>query len=262
MIHRYYIAILFALFPFICLSQDEMKDGLSIENHSDSICLNTEVNPENNPPTMLFPEFLGYSPEIRPMIPDRRQHLLDMDIQDFHFTPGLASLFRWNNGGIFATGSMTQLPGMMDIDRGTLEIYQMLGNFTFNAGGAVNKYGYFNGLHSQYGLNMNVSYQFSTRLSASIFGEYYFGTPPGVERGAPMTPGMIGYYGRSSYGGFIDYKINDHWGVQTGVQTVRQVGTNKFQAEPIVTPYYRINKKVAIGLPVGQILYHILRSNR
>ena len=71
---------------------------------------------------------------------------------------------------------------------------------------------------------------------------------------------MIGYYGRSTFGGYFDFQINERWGVQTGAQTVQQVGTNRYKAEPIVTPYYRINKKVAIGLPVGQILYHILKK--
>ena len=61
---------------------------------------------------------------------------------------------------------------------------------------------------------------------------------------------MIGYYGRSTFGGYFDFQINERWGVQTGMQTVQQVGTNRYKAEPIVTPYYRINKKVAIGLPV------------
>ncbi len=80
-----------------------------------------------------------------------------------------------------------------------------------------------------------------------------------MANGMPMPPSMMGYYGRSTYGGYLDYRINEHWGVQTGVQTVQQVGTGKYEAEPIVTPYYKINKKVAIGLPVGQILYHVLK---
>lgn len=74
-----------------------------------------------------------------------------------------------------------------------------------------------------------------------------------------MPPSMMGYYGRSTYGGYLDYRFNEHWGGQAGVQTVQQVGTGKYEAEPIVTPYYKINKKVAIGLPVGQILYHVLK---
>ena len=71
---------------------------------------------------------------------------------------------------------------------------------------------------------------------------------------------MIGYYGHTKYGGYVDYRLNEHWGIQAGAQTVQQAGTNKYQAEPIVTPYYKLNKKVSIGLPAGQILYHILKK--
>ena len=258
--HKYHISLIATLFPIICLSQNEMKEGLSIENISDSIGKTTEIIPDSIIPTIGFSEYLWNDPEIFPAIQHRWNWPIDIRIPDFHFSPGLTELFRWNSGTILATGTMTQLPGMMNIESGTLGIYQALGNFTLNAGGIVNKYGYFNGLHTQYGLNLNINYQFSTRLSATVFGEYYFGQPPRMEYGMPMSPGMIGYYGRSSYGGYLDFQINEHWGVQTGVQTIQQVGTNKFQAEPIVTPYYRINKKVAIGLPVGQVLYHIMRK--
>lgn len=260
--HKYYISLLIALFPITCLSQNERKDSIPFEkNLSDSIDRRIVGNPEITIPAVSFSDHPRMrNPSIAPLFPYTSVNRLNLQDPDFNFTPGQTSIFRWNNGAILATGAMTQLPGMMNIESGTLGIYQALGNFTLNAGGIVNKYGYFNGLHTQYGLNLSINYQFSTRLSATLFGEHYFGQPPGMDYGTPMSPGMIGYYGRSSYGGYFDFQINEHWGVQTGVQTVQQVGTNKFQAEPIVTPYYRINKKVAIGLPVGQILYHILRK--
>lgn len=262
MIHRYYISLFIALFPITCLSQIERKDSISFEKIlSDSIGQRTEGNSEITIPAVCFSDYSGLgNPTKAPHLPYISVPKLYVHVPDLNFTPGQTSIFRWNSGAILATGTMTQLPGMMNIESGTLGIYQALGNFTLNAGGIVNKYGYFNGLHTQYGLNLSINYQFSTKLSATVFGEHYFGLPPGMDYGTPMSPGMIGYYVRSSYGGYLDFQIKEHWGVQTGVQTIQQVGTNKFQAEPIVTPYYRINKKVAIGLPVGQILYHILRK--
>ncbi len=62
---------------------------------------------------------------------------------------------------------------------------------------------------------------------------------------------MIGYYGQSKFGGYLDYQINERWGVQTGVQTVQQVGTNRYQAEPIVTPYLQ-NQQKSIHRPAGR----------
>lgn len=75
-----------------------------------------------------------------------------------------------------------------------------------------------------------------------------------------LPPSIAGYYGRTSFGGYLDYQINDYWGVEAGARTVRQLDTNRFESEPIVTPYYKINKKVKIELPIAEILYHILKK--
>lgn len=251
-----------ALLPIAGFAQSYAGDSLSIaKNVADSVEMIAVGSTEITAPAVRFPGvYLVNNLPTRTLTQYRSANALDLQIRNLQITPGATRLLGWNNGGILATGTTTQLPGLMTIDSGTLGIYQTFGKFTFNAGGIANKYGYYNGLHTQYGLNMSIGYQFSTRLSATVFGEHYFGTLPGEPYGTPMTPAMIGYFGRSTYGGYLDFQINEHWGVQTGVQTVQQIGTNKFQPEPIVTPYYKINKKVAIGLPVGQILYHVLRK--
>ena len=74
-----------------------------------------------------------------------------------------------------------------------------------------------------------------------------------------MSPAMLGYYQRSAFGGYINYRINERTGILVGGQAVQQTGTNKYQFEPIVTPYYKVGK-VVIGLPVGQILNGIIRE--
>lgn len=53
----------------------------------------------------------------------------------------------------------------MQIDSGELRIYQNADKFSFYIGDMVNKYGYFNGSHNQYGLNGSISHKFTSRLS-------------------------------------------------------------------------------------------------
>ena len=256
----YALLLQLAAFPLACFSQVEMRDSLSIgHKQHDSISLQTLVKPDSAG-FVHRPEYnYTYSPNIS-LFPYRIAQPRELHIPPQQFTPGYARLFYWSTGAIIASGGTRSFPGLMQIDNGTLGINQSFGNFTFYVGGAVNKYGYFNGLHTQYGLNSTLTYLFSPRLSATLFGDYYFGQPPRMANGMPMQPSMIGYYGRSTFGVSFDYQINEHWGVETGVQTVQQVGTHRYEAEPIVTPYYKISKKVAIGLPVGQILYHILKK--
>lgn len=261
--YRHFFTLLLAAIPMVSTAQIEMKDSISVgQTARDSIRPGTAENPYDQPSNLSRPVDyrMAYNPAANPLFPYRLSRPVDLQIPDFHFTPGISRLFSWRSGAIVASGGARSFPGMMQIDSGTFGIYQSAGDFTFYAGGMANKYGYFRGLHTQYGLNGSITYRFTPRLSATVFGDYYFGQPPRMANGMPMPPSMLGYYGRSTFGGYVDYHINEHWGVQTGVQTVQQVGTNRYRAEPIVTPYYKINKKVAIGLPVGQILYHVLRK--
>lgn len=260
--HKYLMTLLLAAVPMACFAQIEMTDSLPVgQNTPDNIHLETIGKPDSisglSSPVEYHRE---YNPAITPHFSYRFASPIDLHIPDLYFTPGQARLLNWNSGEIITSGGIRSLPGLMQIDNGALDIYQSAGNFTFHIGGMVNKYGYFKGLHTQYGLNGSITYQFTPSLSATIFGDYYFGPPPRMANGMPMPPSMIGYYGHTKYGGYLDYQINEHWGVQTGVQTVQQAGTNRYKAEPIVTPYYKLNKKVAIGLPVGQILYNILKK--
>lgn len=260
--HNHLLALLLSVVPSVCFSQSELNDSISFgANKFEGISSGGGVNPDSISGVKNTEAYHSeYTPALPPLFPYSLAQPLDLHIPTLHFTPGQSSLFNWNNGAIVASGGTRTFPGLMQIDSGGLGIYQSVGNFSFHAGGIVNKYGYFNGLHTRYGLNGSISYQFTPRLSATIFGEYYFGQPPQMANGMPMPPAMIGYYGRSTFGGYLDFQINERWGVQTGVQTVQQVGTNRYKAEPIVTPYYKISKKVAVGLPVGQILYYILKK--
>ena len=57
----------------------------------------------------------------------------------------------------------------------------------------------------------------------------------------------------------MSYQFNETFGVDVGAQTVQQFGTNRYRVEPIVTPTVKVGK-VRFGLPVGQILHGIIRS--
>ncbi len=257
----HFLALLLLSCPTVCLSQTEMEDSISFGRDTHAAIQSERIGKADSvsDATRRHNYHWAYNRATNLLIPYTSAHPLDLHMPRFNFSPGRAELFYWNSGKILAAGGTRDLPGLMRIDSGELGISQSVGNFTFYAGGTVNKYGYFNGLHTQYGLAGRISYQFTPKLSATVFGDYYFGHMPRMANNMPMPPSMIGYYGRTSFGGYFDIQINERWGVQTGAQAVRQAGTNRYEAEPIVTPYYKISKKVSIGLPVGQILYHVLK---
>ncbi len=129
----------------------------------------------------------------------------ELSVPGLSSTPGQATMFSWCTGEVVATGARAVYPGLMQIDSGSIGVYQSVGSLTLYAGGIVNKYGYFRGLHTQYGLNGSITYSFSPKVSFSAFGTYYFGKPPIMGGNLPMPPAMVGYYGVSKFGGYINY---------------------------------------------------------
>ncbi len=180
-------------------------------------------------------------------------------IPSLSFVPGQSNLYSWRNGSITATGAEMDMPGLMHIYNGGIGISQNHEKISLYLGVEANKYGFYQGLHTQYGITGNLSYYLSPHITFTAYGTYYFGAPPTMSGGLPMLPGMLGYYQRSTFGGYLNYRINDKYGVLVGGQAVQQTGTQKYQFEPVVTPYFKIGK-VVIGLPVGQILNGIIRE--
>lgn len=244
------------LAPMICFGQD-IENDIVVKSYTvpDSV----SKNPVNFSVSDSISVTKGYSHDIplekSPLNLELPSPAETMASDKNAVLPGMAVIPLWNNARFTATGDIQVMPGLMQIHSGTIGINQNIGNFSLYLGAVANKYGYFNGLHTQYGVSGNIHYQFSPKLSFTGFGTYYFGKPNGY----PLLPSMIGYYRNSNFGGYLSYQFNETFGVDVGAQAVQQFGTNLFRMEPIVTPTVKVGK-VKIGLPVGQILHGIIRS--
>ncbi|MDE5728197.1 MAG: hypothetical protein K2H94_08775 [Duncaniella sp.] len=226
-LHRLLISAIIAL-PSISLAQTEPTDSLTMLR-------DTILKPELTAPTLTYNDFsYSYIPRGEARLDNHPARPSELNLPSFSIIPGQASLYSWSGGAIVASG------------------------------GIANRYGYPFGVHTQYGINGAITYQLSHKVSLTAFGTYYFGQPPAMCGGLPMPPAMIGYYGASKFGGYVDYSGGEHIGVMVGGQAVQQVGTKRYELEPIVTPYIKIGegkKKVIIGLPVGQVIYGIMKNN-
>lgn len=67
----------------------------------------------------------------------------------------------WSNGSITASGAEMDMPGLMHIDNGTIGVFQNYENISLYLGVEANKYGLYQGLHTQYSLTGNLSYYLS-----------------------------------------------------------------------------------------------------
>lgn len=180
------------------------------------------------------------------------------------YTPGSAVIAGWQGGSFTAAGQINNMPGLMDVASGQLGISQQYGNLTLYFGGVANKYGYFGGLHTQYGLEANASYSLSPRWSLNARGAYYLGNSlPTMTGGMVAPPPIMGYYQSTQLRLTANYQVNSWLGVETGAKVERLFGTDRYRTSPVVTPYFSFgsgNRKVTVGIPVGEIVYELLRS--
>ena len=173
------------------------------------------------------------------------------------YVPGFAPLAEWKGGAVIATGSAQSLPGMMGIEHGALSMVQTFGRLTLTASVDATKYAGYRFLYTQYGAHLSLRYALSNRVALVAYGTVY-------NNGSPMemSPGAAGYYGASSFGGYADITLSEHWGIMTGANAVRQAHTGRYEVEPIVTPYYKVTDDFWIAVPVGQIVNSIIQGNR
>jgi len=160
----------------------------------------------------------------------------------------------WRTGGISAAMGSASMPGLMGVEIGHIWIHQSMGALTFAANADAIKYGYFRGLETQYGFSGSLTYDINEQFSATLFGSYH--TAPHRF----MTPAMLGYVSIPTIGGFLDWRINDRWGVEIGAQGYRSPIIRQWRIQPMVVPYFRLNKKAKLGIDVGGILYNIIES--
>ncbi|MCM1401538.1 MAG: hypothetical protein NC189_05950 [Bacteroides sp.] len=167
--------------------------------------------------------------------------------------PGFAGFNLWQGGMMFATGSSFDMPGLMGVETGQIGFSQQFGNFSFQAYATASHYGYFRGLQTVYGFGGSLSYRVSNSLSLTMFGAYATGSKF-------ISPALAGYMSVPTFGGYASIDLNEHWGVNVGAQASRSPVTNRWEAQPIVMPYYKINGKAAVGVDVGGILYNIIQT--
>lgn len=245
--------ILCAAAPVIALAQVERGDTLQVERGDTvpSYMLPTERVDNAIAPSFEPLPAMDYTPEYRRSLASlvNRWRIYGVDVP----TAGVADIASWSGGGLYASGSSMSMPGMMGVESGALSFRQDFGRLTFTGSVTATKYGYFRGLQTGYGFNGSLTYRISDRWSVTAFGAYSIGL-------TPMTPAMAGYMGAPSFGGYASYDINDHWGISVGAQATKSLVTNQWEAQPIVEPYYRINKDVKIGVNVGGILYNVVKD--
>jgi hypothetical protein len=97
-----------------------------------------------------------------------------------------------------------------------------------------------------FGASGSFSYQPQERLTLNTFGSYAFST----------FSGLTTY----QYGGSVAYDITKKVGLEIGVQRQYNSFNNNWETLPIIKPYYKINKRVALEMDFGGVLHEVGRQ--
>lgn len=168
---------------------------------------------------------------------------------------GVARIAAWRGGGLVASGGRQSYEGLMGVERGALTALQRIGSVELSVSAEAEKVGYFRGLSTVYGVSGVMVWQFSDRMSLTLYGGYYSSND---FRGAAMMP----YVSTSNFGGFLSWDFAEHIGVDVGAQTRYNSYSRRWDTLPIVRPYYKAGNGAKIGIDVGGLVYGIYDSHR
>ena len=155
----------------------------------------------------------------------------------------------WQGGFLSINGATVDMPGLMSYETGVVALHQDFGRLHLTASAIANKYWMpMQGtLATQYGIGGNVSFEVSEHLSLHAFGYYYNINPT-------VGPALSPFISTTAYGGYADIRFSDRAGSNIGIRRYLNPMSGRWTTEPIVTPYFRIGKKMRLELPVGGLL--------
>lgn len=159
----------------------------------------------------------------------------------------------WKGAALGVYGSTDHMPGLLDLNTGSLALHQDFGRLHMTFSANANKYWMpmQSMLTTQYGFSGHVSYDVNEWMVLHAFGNYYLGD-------LRMPPAISPYAYSTSYGGYADVRFGEHWGANLGAQRYLNPMNGRWETDPIVTPYYKFNNGAKLELPLGHLLKEII----
>lgn len=151
-----------------------------------------------------------------------------------------------------AVGTYRSYIGLMDVQSVSGNMQYSFGAINMQSGLIANRYHFYRGIISQYGISGQIVYRFNPNLSTTIFGTYY-NTNPFISMAAfPFVP-------TTSYGGYMTVGNNSFY-MNLGVERRYNTFEHKMETVPIISPAFKISNKVTIELPLGDLVKHVVED--
>lgn len=262
--------LLFLLVSLAIANVATAQENKHLEKQNPEMKVNTPVSSNENPttsPSLLSPFDRELPPLNNPLhtadsVNFFHQIWSDNDRMNMHlspfqmpvYNPNLPHQYDYSNAGTIAeygnlrfygSSNHTEYTNMMVTQGASLGASETFGAFTLSANLSANRY-FTNAITTQYGIGGQLSYQFNSNLSATMFGQYF-------NRNPYFSMASYPFVQASRYGGFfsIDSK---RVGLDLGVQRYYDAFRQMWVISPIVTPKIHFSTKFTMELPVGELL--------
>lgn len=151
-----------------------------------------------------------------------------------------------------AVGTYRSYIGLMDVQSVSGNMQYSFGAINMQGGLIANRYHFYRGIISQYGISGQIVYSFNPNLSATIFGTYYNSNPFISMAAFPFVP-------TTSYGGYMTVGNNSFY-MNLGVERRYNTFGHKMETVPIISPAFKISNKVTVELPLGDLIKHVVED--
>ena len=224
--------------------------------------METDVQPFDFNKPMMVDSLRFHQKSVSPgLLQDIQQKMLTYDRTTSFPMPVMPAdkpFKLWNGASLIVYGATNQMPGLMDLQIGSLALHQSIGSLHLSASTIVNKYWMpmQGNLVTQYGLGGTIGYDVNKAISLHVFGYYYANNPL-------VGPAFSPYVSTTSFGGYANIRFSENFGSEVGVRRYVNPMSGRWTTLPIVTPYFRVGKrnKVEIGLPLGELLKAAIWGN-
>ncbi|WP_455672914.1 hypothetical protein [Phocaeicola sp.] len=133
--------------------------------------------------------------------------------------------------------SFTGLPTIGEMQNVGVMYTQQLNDFISLTGGVyAAKYNVYGARFNDFGTQGRLSFRVNERMRINMFGTYSFNNKYGV------TPMVQPYMNQTSYGGSLEFKISDRFGLEVGAEREFNVATRKWEIHPIISPVFYKDK--------------------
>lgn len=235
--------------PLFCLAQIEAdKDTLIIrqdkidefieemnagKQEAGFIAIPSVLTPPNLTNSMHMPEF-DFS--LKEEIPRISPYSFKGDPFAHDYRDGRA--YRIDPAGVLSGyHSFTGLPTIGEMQNAGVMYTRQLNDFISLTGGVyAAKYNMYGARFNDFGTQGRLTFQVNERVKINMFGTY------SVNNNHGLTPMAQPYMNQTSYGGTLEFKFSDSFGLEVGAEREFNVATRKWVITPIISPVFYKSK--------------------